>query len=750
MPAKDANSKSLPAPRPDGASSAAPGTFSGALIPWSLGDKPTGPAALSAAPTASALLQSLRRRWPTALVLATLGAAAAVALVMLVMPGQYTASALLEVSSRSPIHFLGEGDQQPDPIAVKENNKAIILSPNVLNKALNSKQAQALAAVRDEFESADRLAKALKVDFKGPEMVEIKLSSQDPETAQKLVNAVADEYRQFVNKQETAKLKVLIDQLVNNYKEGEGSLHEKQRLLHDILRRNDQDDPEAGRSRYDSAMRQLEDAKKEARVLGGEEIRLQSELKGQKEELANLPLRGVPDVIVDKYLQDDVGFKQHLTELGKIDDEVRKIRATYNDDAAGPFLDSAARQREAVLKSLAAYRKAQMPRVVEVYRAEATVAVSKLERELAGVRSRQVFTRGEIGRLDAEARRLAPGNRLGSPDAEALRQEVKLKEDVLTKLGERIETLKAAPALATQVTLVQRAELPETLDRARQIKVAGAAGAGAFGLILLLVGLWEFRTRKINAAREVVDGLGLSLVGTLPALPARARRALAGPASRQDQEFHGQLNESVDAIRTLLLHAARTEDLQVVMVTSAAAGEGKTSVASQLAASLARAWRKTLLIDGDLRHPGIHKLFEQALEPGFSEVLRGEVEATDAIQPTALSRLWVMPAGHWDSHAVQALAQESVRSLFEQLKGQYDFIVVDSCPVLPVADSLLLGQHVDAVLFSILRDVSRAPAIHAAQQRLAGLGIRTLGAVMIGAAAEVPGDRYQYSGKAQS
>jgi Mrp family chromosome partitioning ATPase len=81
---------------------------------------------------------------------------------------------------------------------------------------------------------------------------------------------------------------------------------------------------------------------------------------------------------------------------------------------------------------------------------------------------------------------------------------------------------------------------------------------------------------------------------------------------------------------------------------------------------------------------------------------------------------------------VQALAQDGVKAMFAQLKEQYDFIIVDSCPVLPVADSLLLGQHVDAVLFSVLRDISRTPLVYAAQQRLHSLGVRSLGAVVIG------------------
>src|SRR5581483_5784924 len=113
----------------------------------------------------------------------------------------------------------------------------------------------------------------------------------------------------------------------------------------------------------------------------------------------------------------------------------------------------------------------------------------------------------------------------------------------------------------------------------------------------------------------------------------------------------------VDALRTLLLRGAG-EGPQVFMVTSAVGGEGKTTLAAQLASSLARAWRKTVLIDGDLSKPAAHRRFDVPLEPGLSEVLRGETEAGDDPPPTAETRLWVMSAGHWHSHAVQALAQD--------------------------------------------------------------------------------------------
>ena len=130
------------------------------------------------------------------------------------------------------------------------------------------------------------------------------------------------------------------------------------------------------------------------------------------------------------------------------------------------------------------------------------------------------------------------------------------------------------------------------------------------------------------------------------------------------------------------------------MITSAAGGEGKTTLASQLARQVYPGqglWRKTLLVDGDLRNPAAHKVFDLPLEPGLCELLRGEANAADVVKPTLLSRLWLLPAGHWDAHAIQALAQDDVRGKLEQLKEHYDFIIIDSCPVLPVADALAAG-----------------------------------------------------------
>jgi capsular exopolysaccharide synthesis family protein len=281
-------------------------------------------------------------------------------------------------------------------------------------------------------------------------------------------------------------------------------------------------------------------------------------------------------------------------------------------------------------------------------------------------------------------------------------------------------------------------------DVKKQILMCGGAGGGVLGLILLAFAYWEFRARRISNVEDVVYGLGWRLVGQLPALPDRSR---GGLLRRQADPRYWQslMTESVDATRTMILHAARLEGIRTVMVTSAVSGEGKTSLSCHLACSLARAGRKTLLLDCDLRNPAAHRLFELPGEPGLCEVLRGEAQLADVIRATPAANLWMIPAGQFDEQALQmlTLTKEGFSALLERLKTQFDFIVVDSSPVLPVVDSLVIGQKVDVVVFSLLRDVSRIPSVYAAYQRLATLDIHILGAVVNG----VDAGGYGYSGQ---
>ncbi|MBX3438094.1 MAG: CpsD/CapB family tyrosine-protein kinase, partial [Planctomycetaceae bacterium] len=150
------------------------------------------------------------------------------------------------------------------------------------------------------------------------------------------------------------------------------------------------------------------------------------------------------------------------------------------------------------------------------------------------------------------------------------------------------------------------------------------------------------------------------------------------------------------------------------------------------------------LIDGDIRRPSVHKVFDLKNRPGLCEVLTDKVEFTDALHSVSPAGLTVLTAGRVDSDALRVLAQDKMGQLIELARSRFDFIILDTSPILPVTDALLMSQFMDGVLFSLRRDVSRSAKVSAAVQRVAMLGVNILGAVAIGLDEGPSRSRYSY------
>jgi capsular exopolysaccharide synthesis family protein len=319
---------------------------------------------------------------------------------------------------------------------------------------------------------------------------------------------------------------------------------------------------------------------------------------------------------------------------------------------------------------------------------------------------------------------------------ESIQDEIRTVEDMAKLIGTELEALTIELKAPDRVSVLNEAKIPRTKDSSKQIRFIGLAGGGTFCALVCLISFLEFRARRVDSLDQVVRGLGIRVVGTLPAIPGKARDALPKPAGARGRLWEHQLIESVDTTRIMLMHRARAESLRVVLVTSAVGGEGKTSLSGHLATSLARSGQKTLLVDCDLRRPMVHRIYDQPRSGGFCELVRGELDADEAVRATALPNLWVIPAGEYDDHTLSVLAQAHARSIFDRLRERFDFIILDTAPVLPVADTLLLAQYVDAALFSILREVSQIPKVQSAYERIAALGVPILGAVLAGSHSE--------------
>jgi polysaccharide biosynthesis transport protein len=298
-------------------------------------------------------------------------------------------------------------------------------------------------------------------------------------------------------------------------------------------------------------------------------------------------------------------------------------------------------------------------------------------------------------------------------------------EEVASDLARRIESWDIELQAEPRIQQVESAYVMPGINRLQRYAITGVGSALTLLLACLGIAYGEFMRRRLNGPDQLDEGLGIRVVGTLPALNAKRMMNPKHP-------LVAQLTESIDSVRTALMHDSTSKPRQVVLVTSPSAMEGRTTVASQLAASLARAGRRTLLIDGDLRRPALHSLFDVPLEDGLCEVLRAEAEVTDVVRPTHAEGLWLMTAGYCDADAVHAMATDQIQPIFEKLRADYDFVIIDGAPVIGLSDSLMMGQHCDGVLMSVLRDHTSVPNIYKASELLRDVGVRLIGSVVNG------------------
>jgi tyrosine-protein kinase Etk/Wzc len=170
-----------------------------------------------------------------------------------------------------------------------------------------------------------------------------------------------------------------------------------------------------------------------------------------------------------------------------------------------------------------------------------------------------------------------------------------------------------------------------------------------------------------------------------------------------------------------------------VLITSAIGGEGKTTLAAQLAARCGNAGMSTLLIDADLRRTGLCPLLDIPEGPGLSDALtQDEPPPTELVIPVQGGTFHLLPAGTPVQDTSRTLENRRLGLLIAQFRQLYDLIIIDSPPVLPVPDALIIGRWVDGAVLAVRYDISRFPQVERARRQLDGSGITVLGTVING------------------
>lgn len=228
---------------------------------------------------------------------------------------------------------------------------------------------------------------------------------------------------------------------------------------------------------------------------------------------------------------------------------------------------------------------------------------------------------------------------------------------------------------------------------------------------------------------------------------AHARNGAAGAARNGPSGAANSASAGAEAYRTLrtnLIFSPTVETLKTAVITSAAPQEGKTTTAANLAVAFAQYGLSVLLVDADLRRPRQHDLFNVPESPGLVDVLLGEAASGDAIHRTPFKRLWVLPAGTRSSNPGDLLGGRRMRQLLEALGERFDIILLDTPPLLAVADAANLSVHADGAIVVVHAGRTDREAVQAAVQKLGAVGARVIGAVLNDRDAKVPQySRYQ-------
>ena len=328
--------------------------------------------------------------------------------------------------------------------------------------------------------------------------------------------------------------------------------------------------------------------------------------------------------------------------------------------------------------------------------------------------------------------------------------------EVLLKSDDHVKTnLEELDFKASQedvrVALVDDAKAPMVATNNKRLKYQLAAPVVLLFMVLGLFFLLEVKAERV-ADPDTLSSRMRSEVYALPPLPtARALRKLnAAGADDQIEQFIQRLDHLRFAV------CGNPSELgtgRCVLITSAIGGEGKSTLAAQLAARCGDAGVSTLLIDADLRRSRLCKTLAVPEGEGLSDLLEIKTKATidDVIMPVQGGTFYFLPAGTPIQDTNRVFQGHQLGLLITQLRQLYDLIIIDSPPVLPVPDALILGRWVDGAVLAARYDISRFPQVERARRQLDNAGIAIMGTVINGMRnADSYYGRYSYSRKRSS
>ncbi|MBW6504968.1 polysaccharide biosynthesis tyrosine autokinase [bacterium] len=284
----------------------------------------------------------------------------------------------------------------------------------------------------------------------------------------------------------------------------------------------------------------------------------------------------------------------------------------------------------------------------------------------------------------------------------------KVNADIYTFLLQKHEEARIAKASTiSNINIVDPAIVP---DKPVKPQKGMNLLLGLLGGLILGSGAAFFKDYlddTIKDEEEAKRALAWPMLATIPTIEGAAKDSgpvnlvvQTNPKSSPAEAFRG--------LRTAIHFSSLKRDCKVVMITSSFPGEGKTTIAANLALTFAQSGNRVLVVDCDLRRPGLHKVFGHSRNPGVTEVLAGDVPLAQALHATGIENIALLSAGTIPPNPAELLCSDRMRELLAGLRASYDMVILDAPPVIPVTDAPLLTALTDLVV--VVVEAGRIPA----------------------------------------
>jgi polysaccharide biosynthesis transport protein len=329
-----------------------------------------------------------------------------------------------------------------------------------------------------------------------------------------------------------------------------------------------------------------------------------------------------------------------------------------------------------------------------------------------------------------------------------LKAEVDNSQDLhRTLLKQAMETAVNAQLAASNIRVIERAEVPQAPSRPNlplNLIVGLAAGIGiALGATVVC----ESFDNSVKSTADVESQLQLPTLGTIPnfalvkrSMPKSLEAPAGGTAAAEPpgglralvvlREPWSPVAESFRSVRTAVLFSTPEAPPKVILLTSAGASEGKTVTSLNLAATLAEAGSRVLLIDADLRRPTCHYSLGVDNARGLSSFLAGQAELKDVIVELEQPRLHFVSGGPTPPNPAEMVGSARMREALAGFREAYDFVIVDSPPVVPVTDAVVLSREADAVVLVVKGHDTPLELVRRARDQLVLADAHIIGAVV--------------------